>query len=153
MDIVFVLANRRMWRCHVYGHTRCVRGDQSPHRSTWLVEWEYALVNPMCCGGQSPLLAVANNLTIKVNNNTKRSLCPQKDTLSTETKVRKDTHASVKMLPLCFAFDGVLGLINTIKSAVRYSQKSERWKSKSTKSEIVGESLWQTKTPYSLLYR
>ena len=51
-----------------------------------------------------------------------------------ETKVQKDTHASVKTLSLCFAFNGVLGLINTMKSAMRYSRKSERWKSKSTKS-------------------
>ena len=151
MDIIFMLANHWMWWWHVYRHTRCDRGDQSPHHSAWLVKWEYALINSVYCGGQSLLLAVTNNLTTKVNNNTKRSLCPQKDALSTEIKVPKDTHTPVQTLPLCFAFNSVLGLINTAKSTTRYSQKSERWKSKSTKSEIVGESLWQTKTPYSLL--
>jgi hypothetical protein len=40
----------------------------------------------MCCEGQSPLLAIANDLTTEVNNNTKRSLCPQKDALSAEIK-------------------------------------------------------------------
>ena len=133
-DIVFTLASCRMWRWHVYGHTWCVRDDQSPYCFALLVKWEYALIRSLCCGGQSPLLAVANDLTTKVNNNTKRSLCPQKDALSMETKVQKDTHASVKTLSLCFAFNGVLGLINTMNSAIRYSRKSERWKSKSTKS-------------------
>ena len=122
-----------MWRWHVYGHTWCERGDQSPHHFTSLVKWEYALINPRCCGGQSPLSAIANNLTTSKQQHKTLSLCPQKDALSTETKVRKDTHASVKTLSLCFAFNGVLGLINTMNSAIRYSQKSERWKSKSTK--------------------
>ena len=85
----------------------------------------------------------------KVNNNTKRSLCPWKDALSTRTKVRKDTHASVKPLSLCFAFNGVLGLINTMNSAIRYSRKSERWKSKSTKSV----KLWAREKCYSNDYQ
>ena len=144
-----MLANCWMWWWHVFGHTWCDRDDQSLHCFASLVKWEYALIRSLCCGGQSPLLAVANNLTTKVNNNTKRSLCPQKDALSTETKVRKDTHASVKMLLLCFAFNGVLGLINTMKSAIRYSRKSERWKSKSTKSG----KLWAREKCYSNHYQ
>ena len=40
-------------------------------------------------------------------------------------------------------------------SKIRYALLTKEWnmKSKSTKSEIVGESLWKTKIPYSLIYR
>ena len=72
----------------------------------------------MCCEGQSLLSAVTNNLTTKVNNNTKRSLCPQKDALSTRIKVPKDTHTPVQMLPLCFALDSVIG--SDKHSKIRY---------------------------------
>ena len=77
----------------------------------------------------------------KVNNNTKRSLCLQKDALSTKTEVPKDTHTTVLTLLPCFPFDSANG--SDKHSKIRYALLTKEWKmkSKSTKSEIVGESL------------
>ena len=108
-DIISTLANCRMWRWHVYRHTWCDRGDQSLHGSTLLVKWEYTLIKSMCCEGQSPPSAVANNLTTKVNNNTKCSLCPQKDVLNPKMKVPKDTHTPALMPLSCFPFNSAIG--------------------------------------------
>ena len=79
----------------------------------------------------------------KVNNNTKCTFCPRKDALSTKMKVPKDTHMTALMLLPCFPFDSAIG--SDKHSKIRYALLTKEWKmkKKSTKSEIVGESLRQ----------
>ena len=113
----------------------------SLHRSASLLKWEYTLIKSMCCGGRSPPSAIANNLTTKVNNNTKHSHCPQKDVLSTEMEVPKDTHAPALMPLSCFPFNSVIGSDKHSKICYTLLTKEWKMKSKNTKSEIVGESL------------
>ena len=138
MDIIFTLTNCRMWQWHVYGHTRCVRGDQSPHCSAWLVEWEYALINPMRCVGQSPLLAIANNLTTKVNNNTKRSLCPQKGRTEHGNKGPKGHTCISENAPAMLCIRWCVGSDKHNKIRCALLTKEWKMKSKSTKKWNCG---------------
>ena len=53
-----------------------------------------------------------------------------------EIRVPKDTHTPVQTLPLCFAFNSVLGLINTAKSTMRHSQSVKDEKAKALKVKL-----------------